>query len=113
MVLPILFLAFAIFFIVKKQYKELYYLLGVFACIVISFLGAYLLTSRVSTFEGARGFAYIFALLVVGIISVFIWAVLHRKFKTRTNFYVRSSKILGIINFIVILLCIVLFLILK
>lgn len=91
----LLLLALIIFLIVKKELKILYYILGVIVCIIVTVLGAYVLTLGVSNFEGGRSYTLFLLIPILFMLILFIWKTLHKKHKNKPKFYIIASQILG------------------
>lgn len=103
-----------VFFIVNKKSKNhdrktipnkpLYILLGIITTVLLTPSLAYLLTLNVSTFEGGRGFAFIYSMPIILLGLFVLWFVLHQILSRKKLFYQTSTRVLTSISLLLIII---------
>lgn len=78
--------------------RTFYLPLGFLSTIFLTPLISYLLTINVTSFEGARGYAFMYSLPVSFICLLILWSIIHKTLSKKKNYYVIATKIFTLIE---------------
>ncbi|MEB3345205.1 hypothetical protein U6A24_07035 [Aquimarina gracilis] len=83
--------------------KPFYFTIGVITAVLLTPSLAYLLTLNVSTFEGGRGFAFVYSMPIIFLGLLISWFVLHQILSKKKLYYQKSTRILTVVSLLLII----------
>ncbi len=108
-ILSIIILLISYAFITTKKEKQITYLskilytpLGFLSVVILTPAVTHLLTLNVSSFEGARGYAYLYILPIVFIGLLIVWFFIHKDLSNKKGYYKKTTTSFAFITLIVL-----------